>query len=118
MRARGHGLVAEIMPPRAGNAITNVPGVRAGHATVRRGEVNTGITAIIPQPGNLFLNKLTAAVEVINGFGKSTGLVQVAELGRLETPMLLTNTFGVDFHRDVTWLWSEPLRLDHRILKN
>nr|WP_197058966.1 P1 family peptidase [Paracoccus sanguinis] len=83
------------MPPGARNAITDVPGVRVGHATVRRGEVNTGVTAIIPQPGNLFLNKLTAAVEVINGFGKSAGLVQVGELGTLETPVLLTNTFGV-----------------------
>ncbi|KGJ20032.1 P1 family peptidase [Paracoccus sanguinis] len=95
MRARDHGLVTGIMPPGARNAITDVPGVRVGHATVRRGEVNTGVTAIIPQPGNLFLNKLTAAVEVINGFGKSAGLVQVGELGTLETPVLLTNTFGV-----------------------
>ncbi|WP_374292934.1 DmpA family aminopeptidase [Paenirhodobacter enshiensis] len=95
MRARDHGLVTGIMPPGARNAITDVPGVRVGHATVRRGEVNTGVTAIIPQPGNLFLNKLTAAVEVINGFGKSVGLVQVGELGTLETPVLLTNTFGV-----------------------
>ena len=94
MRARDHGLVTGIMPPGARNAITDVPGVRVGHATVRRGEVNTGVTAIIPQPGNLFLNKLTAAVEVINGFGKSAGLVQVGELGTLETPVLLTNTFG------------------------
>jgi len=94
-RARELGLVAGIMPPGAGNAITDVPGVSVGHVTLRRGTVNTGVTAILPQPGNLFLEKLTAAVEVINGFGKSAGLVQVAELGTLETPILLTNTFGV-----------------------
>ncbi|MBD9529655.1 P1 family peptidase [Paracoccus sp. PAR01] len=94
-RARDFGLVAEIMPPGIGNAITDVPGVQVGHVTLRQGKVNTGVTAIVPQPGNLFLNKLTAAVEVINGFGKSAGLMQVAELGTLETPILLTNTFGV-----------------------
>ncbi|WP_431192856.1 P1 family peptidase [Tianweitania aestuarii] len=81
------------MGPR--NAITDVAGVQVGHVTVQAGDINTGVTAIIPQPGNLFQNKLTAAVEVINGFGKSAGLVQVAELGTLETPILLTNTFGV-----------------------
>jgi len=94
-RARELGLVAGIMPPGAGNAITDVPGVCVGHVTLRRGTVNTGVTAILPQPGNLFLEKLTAAVEVINGFGKSAGLVQVAELGTRETPLLLTNTYGV-----------------------
>ena len=94
-RARDFGLVAGIMPPGIGNAITDVPGVQVGHVTLRQGKVNTGVTAIMPQPGNLFLNKLTAAVEVINGFGKSAGLMQVAELGTLETPILLTNTFGV-----------------------
>ncbi|AXC48310.1 S58 family peptidase [Paracoccus suum] len=94
-RARDLGLIAGIMSPGAGNSITDVPGVDVGHVTLRRGVVNTGVTAIIPQPGNLFLHKLTAAVEVINGFGKSAGLVQVAELGTLETPILMTNTFGV-----------------------
>lgn len=94
-RARDFGLIPGILPTGAQNAITDVPGVRVGHRTRREGAVNTGVTAIIPAPGNLFAQKLTAAVEVVNGFGKSAGLVQVAELGTLETPILLTNTFGV-----------------------
>lgn len=94
-RARDYGLTCGIMPAGAANSITDVPGVSVGHVTLSRAGINTGVTAIIPQPGNLFLDKLTAAVEVINGFGKSAGLVQVAELGTLETPILLTNTFGV-----------------------
>lgn len=84
-----------ILPPGARNAITDVPGVTVGHRTIRREGINTGVTAILPQPGNLFRDKLTAAVEVVNGFGKSAGLVQLAELGLLETPILLTNTLGV-----------------------
>lgn len=94
-RLRDHGLSAGILAPGARNSITDVPGVAVGHATLRRGEVNTGVTAIVPQPGNLFATKVSAAVEVVNGFGKSVGLVQVAELGTLETPILLTNTFAV-----------------------
>ncbi len=94
-RIRDYGVVPGIMPTGPLNAITDVVGVKVGHVSLRRGAVNTGVTAIIPAEGNLFDTKLTAAVEVINGFGKSVGLVQVAELGSLETPILLTNTFGV-----------------------
>lgn len=94
-RSRDFGLANGTMPTGPRNAISDVPGVTVGHCTRRAGAVNTGVTAIVPQPGNLFQSKLTAAVEVINGFGKSAGLVQVAELGSLETPILLTNTFGV-----------------------
>lgn len=93
-RARDFGLVVGGVPG-ARNAITDVPGLRVGHVTRQGAGLNTGVTAIIPAPGNLFAQKLTAAVEVINGFGKSAGLMQVAELGTLETPILLTNTFGV-----------------------
>ena len=77
------------------NAITDVPGVAVGHRTIRSGDLNTGVTAIQPHGGNLYRNKVLAACDVINGFGKSTGLMQVEELGMLETPILLTNTFGV-----------------------
>lgn len=84
-----------LLPSGPRNTIADVPGIRVGHVTIRRGAVQTGVTAIIPQPGNLFRQKLTAAVEVINGFGKSAGLMQLAELGTLETPILLSNTFAV-----------------------
>lgn len=94
-RARDFGLTPGILPTGPLNAITDVPGLRVGHVTRQAGAVNTGVTAIIPAAGNLFAQKLTAAVEVVNGFGKSAGLMQVAELGTLETPILLTNTFGV-----------------------
>lgn len=77
------------------NLITDVPGVTVGHQTIQRRDIQTGVTAVIPQGGNLFRDKLPAAVHVINGFGKSAGTIQVEELGTLETPILLTNTFGV-----------------------
>jgi D-aminopeptidase len=93
--ARDFGLVCGILPPGKNNAITDVPGVRVGHHTMRDGDINTGVTAILPHDGNLYRRKVLAASDIINGFGKSTGLVQVDELGSLETPILLTNTFGV-----------------------
>ncbi|WP_274629063.1 P1 family peptidase [Arvimicrobium flavum] len=77
------------------NAITDVPGVSVGHRSLHADGIFTGVTAIVPHPGDLFRLKPRAAVEVINGFGKSAGLMQVAELGTIETPILLTNTFGV-----------------------
>ncbi len=77
------------------NSITDVAGVTVGHRTIQRGTFQTGVTAIFPHQGNLFQEKLVAAVYVANGFGKSVGLVQVEELGTLETPLVLTNTFGV-----------------------
>lgn len=93
--ARDLGLVCGILPVGARNAITDVPGVLVGHHTLQNGDINTGVTAIIPHGGNLYRRKFLAACDVINGFGKSTGLVQIEELGTLETPILLTNTFGV-----------------------
>lgn len=77
------------------NLITDVPGVKVGHFTYSQGEIQTGITAILPHDGNLFQHKVEAACHVINGYGKSVGLMQIAELGSIETPILLTNTFGV-----------------------
>ena len=77
------------------NAITDVDGVAVGHRSLRGEGICTGVTAIIPHSGDHFRVKPRAAVEVINGFGKSAGLMQVAELGTIETPILLTNTFGV-----------------------
>lgn len=77
------------------NAITDVPGVSVGNTTLRKGNINTGVTAILPHQGNIFRHKLVAASHVINGFGKSVGLPQIDELGQLETPILLTNTLSV-----------------------
>lgn len=94
-RARDYGLVCGTLPMGALNAITDVAGVKIGHVTLDRADVHTGVTCILPHDGNLFRRKVPAAVEIINGFGKSTGLMQVNELGNLETPILLTNTLNV-----------------------
>lgn len=93
--ARDFGITCGILPTGKRNSITDVPGVLVGHHTLRDGDINTGVTAILPHSGNMYRQKVMAACDVINGFGKSTGLVQVEELGTLETPILLTNTFGV-----------------------
>lgn len=78
------------------NLISDVPGVLVGHKTITDGKnINTGVTAILPHSGDIFHNKLFAGVSVINGFGKSTGLIQIKELGTLETPILMTNTLSV-----------------------
>ncbi len=95
MRARELGLACGALPPGVRNTIADVPGVAVGHATLIHGEIRTGVTAVLPHDGDLFRDKVVAAAAVINGFGKSTGLVQVNELGTVETPILLTNTFAV-----------------------
>src|SRR3712207_911313 len=95
-RARDIGLLVGVLPPGKLDAITDVEGVRVGHATLIRGEdVRTGVTAVLPHSGNLFREKVPGAVFVGNGFGKLTGSTQVAELGEIETPILLTNTLAV-----------------------
>lgn len=94
-RARAYGLACGRGKPGPRNAITDVPGVLVGHSTIAEGEVQTGVTAILPHSGNLYRDKPVAAADVLNGFGKSAGLVQVEELGTLETPILLTNTLSV-----------------------
>lgn len=82
--------------PGKRNLITDVPGVRVGHVTIRDGgDVNTGVTAILPHEGNMFQEKVMAASAVLNGFGKSMGLVQVEELGTIETPIIMTNTLSI-----------------------
>lgn len=82
-------------PIGALNSIADVPGVTVGQVTLLDGNLRTGVTAVLPHGGDLFREKAPAAVHVINGFGKSVGLMQVEELGEIETPILLTNTFGV-----------------------
>ena len=83
------------LPQGPRDLITDVPGVRVGHATVDRGDCHTGVTVVLPPPADIFREKLTAASVVFNGFGKTLGLVQVDELGTLETPIALTNTLNV-----------------------
>ena len=95
MRARDLGLACGRMEPGARNLISDVPGVRVGHVTLAEGDLRTGVTAILPHGGNVFRDKPLAAADVLNGFGKSIGLMQVEELGQLETPILLTNTLSV-----------------------
>ncbi len=84
------------MPPGPLNAITDVEGVLVGHLTLKEGDsVRTGVTAIRPHGGNVFQEKVPAAIYLGNGFGKLAGYSQVRELGNLETPIILTNTLSV-----------------------
>ena len=95
-RARDLGIEPGVFEPGPLNAITDVAGVLVGHTTVIEGDdVRTGVTAILPHGGNLFQDKVTGAVFVGNAFGKLAGSTQVAELGTIETPVLLTNTLSV-----------------------
>jgi D-aminopeptidase len=95
-RARDLGVAPGVFPPGPLNAITDVAGVRVGHLTLVVGDaVRTGVTAILPHGGNLFQDKVTGAVFVANAFGKLAGSTQVAELGTIETPIVLTNTLSV-----------------------
>ena len=111
IRARDMGVAPGIFSPGALNAITDVEGVRVGQVTLREGDrVRTGITAILPTGENAFLDRVPAAVFVGNGFGKITGSTQVAELGELETPILLTCTLCVWKAADamVEWMLARP----------
>lgn len=110
-RARDLGLEVGILPPGPLNAITDVAGVRVGQTTVIRGDrVRTGVTAILPHGGNLFREKVPAAIHVGNGFGKLMGSTQVNELGEIETPILLTNTLNVPRVADalIEWMIGLP----------
>lgn len=95
-RARAWGVRIGVLPTGEHNAITDVPGVQVGHVTLTEGlQVHTGVTAVLPHGGNIFQQKVPAAVYVGNGFGKLVGSTQVQELGTLETPIILTNTLSV-----------------------
>ncbi len=94
-RLRDVGFTTGHFPTGALNAITDVDGVAVGHATVVEGEtIRTGATAVLPHSGNLFHDKVPAALSVYNGFGKFTGATQIEELGEIETPIVLTNTLA------------------------
>ncbi|TWT22723.1 P1 family peptidase [Luteimonas marina] len=95
-RAREAGVIIGTLPPGPRNAIVDVSGVAVGHATVVEGDaIRTGVTAIVPHPGDLYRERVPAAIVVGNGYGKLLGVTQVEELGELETPILLTGTLGV-----------------------
>jgi D-aminopeptidase len=95
-RARELGIVPGVLPAGPANAITDVKGVRVGQTTIIEGDsVRTGVTAILPHSGNLFFDRVPAALHVGNGFGKLIGVTQLSELGELETPILLTCTLCV-----------------------
>lgn len=108
-RARELGLDIGVLPPGPLNAISDVPGVLVGHSTLIHGEgklvpgkgpVRTGATAILPHGENLFTEPVVGTVHIINGFGKAAGLAQLLELGRIETPILLTSTLNVGLVED------------------
>ncbi|HUF11127.1 MAG TPA: P1 family peptidase [Rhodothermales bacterium] len=95
-RFRALDMAPGVLPTGLHNAITDVDGVSVGHFTWHEGtDIHTGVTAIIPHPGNVFQDKVPAAVAIGNAFGKLAGSTQIEELGEIETPILLTNTLSV-----------------------
>lgn len=93
LRLRGLGISPGVLQPGARNDITDVAGVQVGHVTLFEGEaVRTGVTAVLPHPGNPYRQRVPAGLAVGNGYGKLIGATQVVELGELETPIVLTNT--------------------------
>src|SRR6266540_3564267 len=106
-RAREWGIAPGILPVGKWNSITDVHGVKVGHVTLIEGDdVRTGITAILPQDGNLYQDRVPAGIVVGNGFGKLMGLTQVNELGEIETPILLTNTLAVPRAAEAAIDWT------------
>lgn len=100
-RARDYGVKVGVMQTGPLNSITDVDGVKVGQTTLIRGDsIRTGVTAILPYDGNIFQQKIPAAIFVGNGFGKLAGSTQVNELGNLETPIVLTNTLNVSTAMD------------------
>ena len=111
LRIRDFGIVPGVLPTGPLNAITDVAGARVGHQTLIEGEsIRTGVTAILPHGGNVFAEKVPAAVFTGNGFGKAAGFEQVRELGNLESPILLTNTLnvGTALSAGAKWVMAQP----------
>ena len=116
-RARDIGLVVGVLPTGPLDAITDVAGVLVGQVTITRGDsINTGVTAILPHAGNVFRDKVPAAVVIGNAFGKLAGSTQVTELGELESPVVLTCTLCVPRAADavLTYLLGLPGNADVR----
>ena len=116
-RLRDYGVTIGALPTGKTNSITDINGVKVGHTTIIVGDsVRTGVTAIIPHQGNIFKEKIPAAIFIGNGFGKLTGYSQVKELGNIETPVILTNTLSVPVASDalITYTLSIPGNEDVR----
>lgn len=98
-----------ILPPGPLNAITDVAGVQVGHVSLASDMLRTGVTAVVPHPRNLYQEKVTAACAVLNGYGKSVGLMQIEELGTVETPVLITSTLNIPRVSDalITYMLSQ-----------
>src|SRR5215470_9689982 len=95
-RAREAGVVVGVLPTGPLNAITDVDGIAVGQTTLIRGDnIRTGVTVILPHPGNVFQEKVPAGVFIGNAFGKLMGSTQIEELGEIESPIALTNTLNV-----------------------
>ncbi len=117
-RARDIGLVVGIFPTGELNAITDVDGVRVGHSTIIEGDdIRTGVTAIIPGPGNLYTHPMPAWIHVGNGYGKLIGETQVREFGEIETPILLTCTLCVWSAANALkdWTYEQPGMGEHTV---
>ncbi len=117
-RARDIGLAVGIFPTGEWNSITDVGGVKVGHATIVDGDdVRTGVTAIIPAPGNLYTHPVPAWIHVGNGYGKLIGETQVREFGELETPILLTCTLCVWSAANALkdWVYEQPGMGEHTV---
>lgn len=117
-RARDVGLVVGIFPTGELNAITDVEGVKVGHSTIIEGDdIRTGVTAIVPGPGNLYTHPIPAWIHVGNGYGKLIGETQVREFGEIETPILLTCTLCVwsaaNSLKD--WVYEQPGMGEHTV---
>jgi D-aminopeptidase len=95
-RIRDYGISIGVLEPGKYNAITDIKSIEVGHTTIIKDDyIRTGVTAILPHEGNIFQNKVPAAIHIGNGFGKLAGYTQVKELGNIETPIILTNTLSV-----------------------
>ena len=118
LRARDAGLVVGVFEPGVNNAITDVEGVLVGHETViESNDLRTGVTAIIPAPGNLYTHPIPAWVTIGNGYGKLIGETQIREFGELETPILLTCTLCVWSAANALkeWVYMQPGMREHTI---
>lgn len=110
-RPREDGVVCGSLETGRHNTLTDVPGVRVGQVTLIEGDdVRTGATAILPHAGSLWCDRVPAGIAVANGFGKLMGYTQVAELGELETPIVLTNTLSVPQAAEaiLEWTFDQP----------